>query len=100
MNVKLIERSTVHLAQLFGLVKALRPVQIQGSKPCWGILVEGRGFTRLLAQEIPEDAPTVWRPRGWDMPRPGLFKTPARAIQHLQRIGLSGSKLWVAIDPG
>ena len=92
MDIKLIERSTVHLAKLFGLVKAIKPVQIEGAKPSWGLLVEGRGFTRLLTQDIPEDAPTVWRPLGWDRPRPKLFRSHAQAIHHLDHIGLQCQK--------
>lgn len=88
MNVKLIESSTVHMAKLFGLVKAVRPVQVQGSNRCWGLLVEGRGFSRLLAKHLAEEAPLVWRPLGWDRPRPELFRFRAQAVDYLQRVGL------------
>lgn len=88
MNVRLIESSTVHLAKLFGLVKAISPVQVEGSRPCWGLQVEGRGFSRLLARDLPEEAPLVWRPLGWDRPRPELFRSRTQAVDYLQRVGL------------
>lgn len=89
MTAKLIERRTADLAQLVRLVKTIRPVQIEGPGSCWGLLVEGRGFTRLLAKELPEDSPTVWRPRGWGTPRPQLFRSRAEATRYLENAGLS-----------
>lgn len=47
MNHKLISLMSVQLLRVVRLVRAIEAIQI--AKGRWGLVVHGRGFTRLLA---------------------------------------------------
>ncbi|MCW5580213.1 MAG: hypothetical protein KIS72_02590 [Luteimonas sp.] len=81
MKVRLISLPSVQLARLLGLVRRIEPVELESSRE-WGLLIRGRGFTRLLEQELLH-APNLIRPVGWSTPRPMTFRgktSPIRSI--------------------
>ena len=86
MRVRLISHPIAQLARLFGLVKRVRPSRVRCGKE-WGVLVEGRGFTRLLDREL-LDAPELLRPTAWATPRPITFRSEKAAARYAQTIGL------------
>lgn len=93
MEVRLISLSCVQLARLVGLVRRIEPVELQDSKE-WGLLVRGRGFTRLLEQELLH-APNLIRPVGWSTPRPMAFRGKQAAVTYAQHLGLlPRQKVW------
>ena len=49
MDARLISLPCVQLARLVGLVRRVEPVELEDSRE-WGLLIRGRGFTRLLEQ--------------------------------------------------
>ncbi len=86
MEARLISVSSVQLARLVGLVRKIEPVELQDSKE-WGLLIRGRGFTRLLEQELLH-APNLIRPVGWSTPRPITFRGKQAAVTYAQHLGL------------
>lgn len=86
MEVRLISLPTVQLARLAGLVRRVEPVELEDNKE-WGLLVRGRGFTRLLEQELLH-APNLIRPAGWSIPRPVTFRDKQAAVAYAKHVGL------------
>src|SRR5690606_30561454 len=86
MEARLISLFLVQLARLVGLVKKIEPVELEGSRE-WGLLIRGRGFTRLLKQELLY-APNLIRPVGWSTPRPMTFRAKQAAVTYAQHLGL------------
>lgn len=86
MEARLITLPCVQLARLVGLVRRIEPVELQHSKE-WGLLIRGRGFTRLLEQELLH-APNLIRPVGWSTPRPMAFRGKQAAVTYAQHLGL------------
>lgn len=86
MEARLISLPLVQLARLLGLVRSIEPVELQDSRD-WGLLIRGRGFTRLLEQELLH-APNLIRPVGWSTPRPITFRGRPAAVAYAQRLGL------------
>ncbi|KRG46053.1 hypothetical protein ARC20_06540 [Stenotrophomonas panacihumi] len=86
MEARLISLPLVQLARLLGLVRSIEPVELQDSRD-WGLLIRGRGFTRLLEQELLH-APNLIRPVGWSTPRPITFRGRQAAVTYAQRLGL------------
>jgi len=86
MEVRLISHPVAQLARLVGLVRHIRPARIACGKE-WGLLVEGRGFTRLLDREL-LNAPGLLRPATWATPRPITFRSKKAAVRYAQAIGL------------
>ena len=87
MQVRLISHPFAQLARLVGLVRRVEPARLEGGKE-WGLLIRGRGFNRLLDQEL-LDAPGLLRPAGWATPRPITFRSKKAAVRYAQGIGLS-----------
>lgn len=92
MQLRLISHLVAQLARLLGLVKRVRPVQMGRGKK-WGVLVEGRGFTRLLEQEL-LDAPGLHRPHSWASPRPVAFGSRRAAEHYARAVGLIRATGW------
>ena len=86
MKARLISLPSVQLARLLGLVRRIEPVELEGSRE-WGLLIRGRGFTRLLEQELLH-APNLIRPVGWSTPRPITFRGKQAAVAYAQHLGL------------
>lgn len=86
MEVRLISLSSERLARLVGLVRRIEPVELENSRE-WGLLIRGRGFTRLLEQELLH-APNLIRPVGWSTPRPMTFHGKRAAVTYAQHLGL------------
>ena len=86
MKVRLISLPIVQLTRLTGLVRRIEPVELEGSQE-WGLLIRGRGFTRLLEQELLH-APNLIRPVGWSTPRPMAFRGIQAAVTYAQHLGL------------
>ncbi len=86
MQARLISHPMAQLARLAGLVKHVRPVRI-GAGEDWGVLVEGRGFFRLLEREH-LDAPGLLRPSSWAAPRPVTFPSRRAAANYAGTVGL------------
>ena len=86
MEARLISLPLAQLARLTGLVKRIEPVELEDSRE-WGLLIRGRGFTRLLEQELLH-APNLIRPVGWSTPRPITFRGKEAAVTYAQHLGL------------
>lgn len=86
MKARLISLPLAQLARLSGLVRRIEPVELEDSRE-WGLLVRGRGFTRLLEQELLH-APNLIRPVGWSTPRPITFRGREAAETYARHIGL------------
>lgn len=86
MQARLISLPLVQLSRLLGLVRRIEPVELDNSRE-WGLLIRGRGFTRLLEQELLH-APNLIRPVGWSTPRPITFRSREAAVTYARHIGL------------
>lgn len=86
MKARLISLPCVQLARLAGLVRRIEPVELQDNRE-WGLLIRGRGFNRLLEQELLQ-APNLIRPVGWSTPRPMTFRGKESAVTYARHIGL------------
>lgn len=86
MEARLISLPLAQLARLLGLVRRVEPVELKDSGE-WVLLIRGRGFTRLLEQELLH-APNLIRPVGWSTPRPITFRGREAAETYARHIGL------------
>lgn len=86
MEARLIAPSTVELAKLVGLVKAIDPVQVNHGKG-WALLVVGRGFARLVEKEILYSPSFIW-PVERPAPAPLTFPSKYAALAYARRSGL------------
>lgn len=93
MQVRLISHPMAQLARLAGLVKHVRPVRFGAGRE-WGVLVEGRGFARLLEREH-LDAPGLHRPASWAAPHPMSFRSRWAAANYARTVGLvNAARRW------
>lgn len=89
MTQKLMSLSTLQIARLVRLVRGVEVVRLPGAgRPSWGVLIHGRGFNRLLQDDI-LIAPTLIRPMSAYVPRPRAFFTAAHAEQFVALAGLT-----------
>ena len=89
MAYKLMSLTTIQIARLLGLVRAVELVRLEGAeRSLWGVLIRGRGFERLLQDDI-LIAPTLIRPLSAYLPRPRAFFSPAHAESLLGSVGLN-----------
>lgn len=86
MTYRRMDLLVFRLARLFGLVKAVRPIKLTG-RPAWALLIEGRGFKRLLEDQL-LDAPGLHRPAGGRVPRARRFYTEREAVLYAEQMGL------------
>lgn len=94
MNCRLIDLSTARLARFFLLVQQVRPVELEGTRSAWAILVEGRGFKRIIREEILA-TPGLIRALGWNLPKPKTFPSRVVAENYLRHVGLwPAQKSW------
>lgn len=95
MNVGLIGSTTVSLARMVGLVRRIRPVRLKTHRRAqWALLVEGRGFVRLLRRDVLPPSPDLLRPMGWDAPRPEVFYSKRHAERYLAGMGWWKRRGW------
>lgn len=83
---KLIEPITLELARMVGLVRGARPVQLDARGRAWGLMIEGRGFRRVLKDEILRSPNIMYAAGSGEGPRD--FWTRANAAQAARRMGL------------
>lgn len=89
MTYKLMSLATIQIARLLGLVRGFDVVKLEGAeRPSWGVLIRGRGFERLLLDDI-LIAPTLIRPLSAYTPRPRAFFSAGHAKQFIQSMGLT-----------
>ena len=86
MSIQTIDLLFVQLARLVLLIKRIAIVPLAGSRD-WAILIEGRGFSRLLKKEL-LIAPNLMRGAGWHLPRPQTFARRTDAQRYLAEMGL------------
>lgn len=86
MQVRLIGLPLLQLARLIGFVRSIEPVELAGRRE-WGLLIRGRGFTRLVEQELLY-APGLLRPATWSTPKPATFHSKKAAVRYGERLGL------------
>ncbi|MFC0679821.1 hypothetical protein ACFFGH_18430 [Lysobacter korlensis] len=87
MTYKLISLANVQLSRLLGLVRAIEVVKLERTeRPSWGVLVRGRGFDRLIQDDI-LFAPTLIRPLSAYLPRPRAFHSPRHAQRFIEGMG-------------
>ena len=87
METKLIDLTMTQLARLCLLVKGARAIELNDRHRSWGVLVEGRGFRRMLQEELLV-GPGLIRMKGWDKPRPKTFGSKAIAENYIRYVGL------------
>src|SRR3546814_14983614 len=88
MQYGLISLFPVQIARVLGLVRSVSPVRLAvGTQPVWALLINGRGFTRILRNE-PLVAPGLIRPSNWRLPRPESFPSRQAATTYAQSMGL------------
>lgn len=86
MNNKLISLMSVQLLRVVRLVRAIEAIQI--AKGRWGLVVHGRGFTRLLADD-PLAAPNLIRPAADYLPQVRAFDSEFAALSTAGSLGFS-----------
>ena len=92
MSHKQISLLPLQIARLLHLVRAVEPVLLDDGMH-WGLLVRGRGFTRLLQEDLLV-GPGLIRPASYCVPRPREFYSEASALlaaQHLRLVPRRGS---------
>ncbi|WBX94274.1 hypothetical protein [Pseudoxanthomonas mexicana] len=99
MDFKLIDPMVVQLARALFLIKGARPVLLSGRTRNWALLVEGRGFSRLLQDEAPAFG-NLHRPSTAGMRRPRTFFSRVHAVAVAQSMGLARSRKAWDIDLG
>lgn len=88
MTYKLMTLPTIQIARLLGLVRGIEVVKLEGAeRPSWGVLIRGRGFERLLQDDI-LIAPTLIRPLSAYTPRPRAFFSASHAKRFIRSVGL------------
>lgn len=87
METKLIDLTMTQLARLCLLVKGARAVQLDDRRRSWGVLVEGRGFRRMLQEDLLV-GPGLIRMKGWNTPRPNTFGSKDIAENYMRYVGL------------
>ena len=98
MEARLISLPLAQLARLLGQVRSIEPVELQDDRQ-WGLLIRGRGFTRLLEQELLH-APNLIRPVGWSTPRSITFRSREAAMTYARHLGLlPRQKAWAVSEP-
>lgn len=91
MPYKLMSLPTIQLARLLGLVRRVEAVRLEpADRPSWAVLVDGRGFTRLLRDDV-LIAPTLIRPLSAYRPHPRVFFSLGSARQFIADTGLGSS---------
>lgn len=89
MTYKPMSLATVQIARLLGLVRGIEVVKLEhAERPSWGVLIRGRGFDRLLQDDI-LIAPTLIRPLSAYTPRPRAFFNAEHAKRFVQSMGLT-----------
>lgn len=89
MTYKLMSLATIQIARVVGLVCGIDVVKLHGTeRPSWGVLIRGRGFERLLQDDI-LIAPTLIRPLSAYTPRPRAFFSADSAKRFVQSMGLT-----------
>lgn len=89
VTYKLMSLATIQIARLLGLVRGIQILKFEGAeRPSWGVLVRGRGFDRLLQDDI-LIAPALIRPMSAYSPRPRVFFSAGHATRFIQRMGLA-----------
>lgn len=89
MTYKLMSQVNVQIARLLGLVGGMEAVKLDHAKrPAWGVLVRGRGFDRLIQDDI-LIAPTLIRPLSAYTPRPRVFHSEGQAKRFIEGMGLT-----------
>lgn len=76
----------LQVAKWLRLVKRIRIVPLAGRRR-YGLLVEGRGFQRMLDAEIPH-ATSIHQPCAASFPRPREFFSEAHARNYASSFGL------------
>jgi len=99
MEFKLIDPMVIQLARALFLVKGARPVLLSGRTRSWALLVEGRGFSRLLENEAPAFG-DLHRSSTAGMRRPRTFFSRVHAVAVAQSMGLVRSRKAWGIDLG
>lgn len=92
MECKLMSLPVVQLARCLFLVKRISPVRLHNGRPQWALLIEGRGFTRLLRDDPPPAGPMLYRPSGWGLPAPRTFHSQSLAVRCAQGLALMPRK--------
>src|SRR3546814_19608838 len=88
MQYGLISLFPVQIARVLGLVRSVSPVRLAvGKQPVWALLINGRGFTRILRNE-PLVAPGLIRPSNGRLPRPESFPSRQAATPYATTKGL------------
>ena len=99
MDFKLIDPMVVQLARALFLIKRARPVLLSGRTRNWALLVEGRGFSRLLQDEAPALG-NLHRPSTAGMRRPRTFFSREHAVTVAQSMGLIRNRRTWGVDLG
>lgn len=89
VTYKLMSLATIQIARLLGLVRGIEVLKLDGTeRPSWGVLIRGRGFERVLQDDI-LIAPTLIRPLSAYTPRPRAFFSAGHAKKFIRSMGLT-----------
>lgn len=97
MDYRLIGPMTVQLARTLFLIKGARPVKLADGGRDWALLVEGRGFVRLLQDDV-LPAGNLYVSSKAGSPRPRTFFSCEHAVAEAERIGLKPRRRGWAIE--
>lgn len=97
MKYKLIDPLLVQLSRALFLIKEVRPVRLSGRSRDWVLLIQGRGFTRLLQDEVLCSG-NLHRPSSAGMPRSRRFFSEGHALAAAQAMGLVRRRVAWLID--
>lgn len=97
MEYKLIDPAVAQLSRALFLVKAVRPVRLSDRGRDWALLIEGRGFARLLQDEMLISG-DLHRPVTAGVPRPRTFFSKQHAMAAARSMGLAQRRRSWAID--
>lgn len=87
MTCRVMFLPNAQLARLLGLVRAIKVVKFErAGRPGWGVLVRGRGFDRLIQDDILFGPTLIW-PLCAYIPRPRSFHSPYHAQRFIESMG-------------
>jgi hypothetical protein len=87
MECELMSLPVVQLARCLLMVKRIVPVRLSDNPSRWALLIEGRGFTRLLRDD-PMPRPMLNQSYGPRLPAPRTFHSRVLAVSYAQGVAI------------
>lgn len=87
MTYRLIDLTWVQLSRLLLLFRRAEAVEIADGRERWAILIHGRGYTRLLQDDVFPHGPGAFGP-GYPQRGPRTFPNRTTAENFMRHVGL------------